>query len=51
MSKNTALTYLSCYTNQLTDLDVSKNTALTRLECHINQLTSLDVSSPPLKTI
>ncbi len=40
----TALTSLSCYTNQLTSLDVSKNTALTRLECYANSLTSLDVS-------
>ena len=41
----TALTELSCYSNQLTSLDVSKNTALTRLDCDFNQLTSLDVSN------
>ena len=40
----TALTYLSCYENQLTSLDVSKNTTLARLVCNNNQLTSLDVS-------
>ena len=39
-----ALTYLSCNSNQLTSLDVSKNTALTNLYCYSNQLTSLDVS-------
>ena len=39
-----ALTSLSCYSNQLTSLDVSKNTALTSLSCYSNQLTSLDVS-------
>ena len=40
----TALTYLDCYENQLTALDVSKNTALTWLSCNSNQLTALDVS-------
>ncbi len=40
----TALTYLKCEYNQLTNLDVSKNTALDYLVCHSNQLTSLDVS-------
>ena len=44
MSKNTALKYLYCYSNQITSLDVSKNTALTYLDCCFNQLTSLDVS-------
>jgi len=38
------VTYLSCYSNRLTSLDVSKNTALRGLECSENQLTSLDVS-------
>ena len=38
------VTYLECYNNQLTKLDVSKNTALTRLDCTLNQLTGLDVS-------
>lgn len=40
----TALTYLNCYKNQLTALDVSNNTALTWLDCRYNQLTTLDVS-------
>ena len=40
-----ALTYLDCYTNQLTSLDVSANTALISLWCDDNQLTSLDVSA------
>ena len=40
----TALTYLDCDINQLTDLDVSQNTALTYLICNNNQLTALDVS-------
>ena len=44
MSKNTALTSLECFNNQLTSLDVSKNTALTDLWCSDNQLTSLNVS-------
>ena len=38
------LTYLNCYSNQLTSLDVSHNTALTELFCSYNPLTSLDVS-------
>ena len=41
----TALTYLMCYGNQLTSLDVSTCTALTGLSCYGNQLTSLDVST------
>ena len=41
----TALTYLHCYDNQLTSLNVSNNTALTNLESRYNQLTSLDVSN------
>ena len=40
-----ALTYLGCYSNQLTSLDVSANTALILLYCEDNQLTSLDVSN------
>ncbi len=35
---------LSCYSNQLTSLDVSNNTALETLYCTSNQLMSLDVS-------
>ena len=41
----TALTSLSCGSNQLTSLDLSKNTALTDLDCEDNQLTSLDLSN------
>ena len=37
----TSLTYLSCFGNNLTELDISKNTALTELYCQNNQLTSL----------
>ena len=40
----TALTSLSCESNQLTTLDVSKNIALEYLNCNNNQLTTLDVS-------
>ena len=39
-----SLNTLTCYSNPLTNLDVSQNTALTDLYCHYNQLTSLDVS-------
>ena len=47
----TALTELSCYNNQLTELDVSKNTALTDLNCAYNQLTTLDVSNNTALTL
>ncbi|MDG0972551.1 MAG: leucine-rich repeat domain-containing protein [Crocinitomicaceae bacterium] len=40
----TALTYLRCFDNQLTSLDVTQNTALTYLDCYNNQLTSLDLT-------
>ena len=40
----TALTYLDCSFNQLTELDMSNNTALTRFESMYNYLTSLNVS-------
>ena len=40
----TALTYLYCYNNKLTSLDVTQNTALTYLDCSTNKLTSLDVT-------
>ena len=45
ISKNTALTRLSCSGNSLTSLDLSKNTALTSLSCNCNALTTLDVSA------
>ena len=41
----TALTQLSCYTNQITSLDLSQNIALIDLQCQNNQLTALDVSA------
>jgi Leucine-rich repeat (LRR) protein len=37
LSKNTALTDLSCDANKLTSLDVSKNTALAYLGCDGNK--------------
>ena len=42
-----ALKSLSCFTNQLTDVDISKNTALTYLFCASNKLTNLDTSKNP----
>ena len=41
----TALTYLVCYNNQLTSLDISNNTALTLLSFSNNQIISLDLSN------
>ena len=41
----TALTELSCGSDQLTTLDVSANTALKKLYCSYGQLTTLDVSN------
>jgi hypothetical protein len=41
----TAMTYLSCWGNSLTTLNLSQNTALTYLHCANNNLTSLDVSN------
>ena len=40
----TALTYLACHNNQLSNLDLSQNTALENLYCHRNGIISLDVS-------
>ena len=40
----TSLNELQCYSNQLTNLNVSQNTSLTHLYCNSNQLTNLDVS-------
>lgn len=40
----TSLTWLECYENQLTSLDVSQNTSLTYLRCQSNQLTNLNVN-------
>ena len=41
----TALDDLRCYSNQLTNLDLTANTALTFLDCSDNSLTILDVSN------
>jgi len=46
----TALTYLWCYSNQLTTLDITNNTALISLSCGGNQLTSLDVTNNTVLT-
>ena len=46
----TALTYLGCFGNNLTTLDLTKNIALISLSCANNQLTSLDVSKNTLLT-
>ena len=43
----TELTWLSCYGNELTTLDLSKNTKLTKVFCHHNKLTSIDVTRCP----
>ncbi len=40
----TNITYLNCYNNNLTLLDVSQNTKIVSLFCDLNQLKSLDVS-------
>ena len=40
----TELKRLSCYSNKLTEIDVSKNTKLTELNCSFNEIESLDVS-------
>ena len=40
----TALTWLSCFDNQLSSLDVTQNTALVALHLGNNQLSSLDVT-------
>ena len=41
----TALSYLDCSGNLLTNLDVSNNLALTELDCANNLITNLDVSN------
>lgn len=42
---STALQYLDCANNQLTELNVSNNVALEYLDCSANQLTELSVSN------
>ncbi|BAX80600.1 T9SS type A sorting domain-containing protein [Labilibaculum antarcticum] len=39
------ITELNCYTNQLSNLNVSANTQLTKLDCDENKITSLDLSN------
>ena len=39
-----SLTFLQCYDNELTSIDVSNNSFLTHLYCYRNELISLDVS-------
>ena len=52
LTKNTALKYLNCYQNAITNLDITQNTDLEHLLCSVNQLTSLDISqNKNLKTI
>lgn len=46
----TNLTWLNCYSNQLTQLDLSNNLALYYLICSSNQLTSLNLGSNTLYT-
>jgi len=45
VSKNTALTELDCYSNQLTSLDMSGCTASIWLDCRNNQLTSAGLNA------
>ncbi|VAV83344.1 Internalin-like protein (LPXTG motif) Lmo0331 homolog, partial [hydrothermal vent metagenome] len=47
----TSLVFFDCYTNQISNLDVSNSPALVQLKCGTNQLTSLDVSSNTNLTI
>ena len=47
----TALTNLSCDSNELTSLDLTNNTALTNLSCSGNELTSLDLTNNTALTI
>ena len=48
----TALEYLYCYDNELTELDLRRNTKLKELNCSTNRLTVLDLSqNPKLKMV
>ena len=48
----TALEYLYCYDNELTELDLRRNTKLKELNCSTNLLTVLDLSqNPKLKRV
>ena len=44
VSKNTKLTELYCYKNELTTLALPQSNVLQKLSCHDNQLTALDLS-------
>ena len=41
----TSLNMLNCFSNQLTNLDISQNVHLWSLDCGFNQLKELDVSN------
>ena len=41
----TGLEYLTCFSNEIEELDLSSNTALTALNCSDNNISSLDLSS------
>lgn len=41
----TGLEYLTCFRNEIEELDLSSNTALTALDCSDNNISSLDLSS------
>ena len=45
LSKNKALQYLYCNSNQITTLDLSGNPELLYIECYANKLSKLDVSN------
>ncbi|TWI01158.1 putative secreted protein (Por secretion system target) [Flavobacterium tiangeerense] len=45
VTKNKALTSLSCYANKIKDLDISQNVVLTSLEVYGNGMIALNVSS------
>ena len=48
----TALEYLYCHDNELTELDLRRNTKLKELNCSTNRLTVLDLSqNPKLKRV
>ena len=48
----TALEYLYCHDNELTELDLRRNTKLKELNCSTNRLTVLDLSqNPKLKMV
>ena len=48
----TNTTYINCYNNGLTKIDVSKNTKLEDLRCHSCRITTLDITNnPELKTL